>query len=182
MSNNNNRISITRAHANANQLIQQAKNNGTYAAKKAENNAMIRNSARRAFSKNNVYPHALGIRAHTNANQLIQQAKNNGTYAAKKAKNNAMIRNSARRAFSKNNVYPLAQIKLNSRKGKKKYNSTTLKKRANKAARNVNNLKMGGRRKRKTRRHKKHKRKTHKRKRRTHKRNHRRLRRRTRRS
>ena len=40
----------------------------------------------------------------------------------------------------------------------------TLKNKANKAAKNVGNLKVGGRRKRKTRRHKKHKRRTHKRK------------------
>ena len=52
-------------------------------------------------------------------------------------------------------------------------NVNTLKKKANKAAKNVGNLKVGGRRKRKTRRHKKHKRRTHKRK-------HRRRRRRTR--
>ena len=43
-------------------------------------------------------------------------------------------------------------------------NVNTLKKKANKAAKNVGNLKVGGRRKRKTRRHKKHK--THRRKRR----------------
>ena len=139
--NNNNRISITRAHVNANQLIQQAKNNGTYAAKKAENNAMIRNSASRAFSKNTIWPHA----------QITLNTNNKRFYAGKGKKNN----------------------------------STTLKKRANKAARNVNNLKMGGRRKRKTRRHKKHKRRTHKRKlhhrRRTPKRKHRRNRHQTRR-
>ena len=61
----------------------------------------------------------------------------------------------------------------------------TLKNKANKAAKNIGNLKVGGRRKRKTRRHKKHKRKTRrhkKHKRRTHKRKHRRRRRRTRRS
>ena len=111
------------------------------------------------------------IRAHVNANQLIQQAKNNGTYAAKKAENNAMIAKSARGAF-KNNVWPVAQLKL---KTNNKKNNSTVKKKARKAARNVNSLKMGGRRKRKTRRHKKHKRKH--RRRRTHKRKHRRRRR-----